>query len=164
MIEADKQVGNFEYIFTPIKIGRMTVKNRIETAPCVPFLASIDNDVTPELIEWERLSLEQIDANAKFMDTRTLRRMLQEPKVDIITEVKLEAVKENSVIVTDKNGRKTEILCDTVVLALGVQPREEIVAMFDDIAPEVRVIGDCHNQRGNLYSATSEGFFAAIEL
>jgi 2,4-dienoyl-CoA reductase-like NADH-dependent reductase (Old Yellow Enzyme family) len=47
-------VGNFKHIFTPLKIGRMTVKNRIETAPCVPFLASIDNDVTPALIEWER--------------------------------------------------------------------------------------------------------------
>ena len=90
--------------------------------------------------------------------------MLKEMKVDIITEVKLEAVTDTGVIVMDKNGNNKEIPCDTVVLALGVQPREEVVAMFTDIAPDVKVIGDCHNRRGNLSSATSEGFFAAIEL
>jgi 2,4-dienoyl-CoA reductase-like NADH-dependent reductase (Old Yellow Enzyme family) len=47
-------LSNYKHIFTPLKIGRLTVKNRIETAPCVPFLASIDGDVTRELIEWER--------------------------------------------------------------------------------------------------------------
>ena len=47
-------MDNFKHIFTPLKIGRMTVKNRIETAPCVPFLASIDGDASRELIEWER--------------------------------------------------------------------------------------------------------------
>ena len=44
----------YQHIFTPFKIGRMTVKNRIEVAPAMPMLASIDGDVTPELIEWER--------------------------------------------------------------------------------------------------------------
>ena len=112
----------------------------------------------------DMLSLEQIDANAPFADSRTLRSMLQELKVDIITEVKLEAVTDAGAVVTDKNGKKTEIPCDNVVLALGVQPHEEVISMLADIAPDVKVIGDCHNQRGNLYNATSEGFFAAIEL
>ena len=112
----------------------------------------------------DMLSLEQIDANAPFADTRTLRRMLQEQKVDIITEVRLEEITEKSIFIVDKNGSRQEIPCDTVVLSLGVQPREEVIAMFADIAPDVKFIGDCHNQKGNLYSATSEGFFAAIEL
>ena len=38
----------------PIKIGGMIVKNRIEKAPAVSFLATIDGDVSRELIEWER--------------------------------------------------------------------------------------------------------------
>ena len=48
------EVGNFQHIFTPLKIGNMTVKNRIETAPAMPFLATIDGDASRELIEWER--------------------------------------------------------------------------------------------------------------
>jgi 2,4-dienoyl-CoA reductase-like NADH-dependent reductase (Old Yellow Enzyme family) len=31
-------------------------------------------------------------------------------------------------------------------------------------APEVYVVGDSSNEMGNLYSATSEGFFAAMEI
>ncbi len=47
-------MGDYKHIFTPIKIGRLTIKNRIEKAPAVPFLATIDGDVSRELIEWER--------------------------------------------------------------------------------------------------------------
>jgi hypothetical protein len=50
------------------------------------------------------------------------------------------------------------------VLALGVEPRTDIVEKFQGLAPEVKIIGDCNNRRGNLYSATSEGFFAGIDL
>ena len=44
----------YRKIFQPIQIGKMTVKNRIETAPAAPRLASSDGLVTPELIEWTR--------------------------------------------------------------------------------------------------------------
>jgi 2,4-dienoyl-CoA reductase-like NADH-dependent reductase (Old Yellow Enzyme family) len=47
-------VASYEHVFTPIKIGRLTVKNRIEAAPAMPILASICGDATQELIEWER--------------------------------------------------------------------------------------------------------------
>jgi 2-enoate reductase len=124
------------------------------------FLAQQGKKVT--LIDM--LSLEQIDANAPFVDSRTLRSMLNELKVDIITEVKLEAVTESGAVIADKKGQKREIPGDTVVLALGVQPRGEVVEEFKDAAPDVRVIGDCSSERGNLMSATAEGFFAAIEL
>ena len=90
--------------------------------------------------------------------------MLKELKVDIITEATLKAVTESGAVMADKNGTEKEMPCDTVVLALGVQPRAEIAAMFEDTAPEVRVVGDCRNQRGNLLTATAEGFFAAIDL
>lgn len=46
--------SKYAKIFTPIKIGNMIVKNRIETAPAAPRLASPEGLVTPELIEWTR--------------------------------------------------------------------------------------------------------------
>ncbi|WP_303869457.1 FAD-dependent oxidoreductase [Acetobacterium wieringae] len=46
--------SKYTKIFTPIKIGNMMVKNRIETAPAAPRLASPEGLVTPELIEWTR--------------------------------------------------------------------------------------------------------------
>jgi len=112
----------------------------------------------------DMLSLERIDANAPFVDSSFLRSMLQEQKVDIIQEVKLAAITGKGAVIADKNGKKREIPCDTVVLALGVKPRGEVLEMFKDTASDIRVVGDCSNERGNLMNATAEGFFAAIEL
>ena len=46
-------MGKYHHIFKPLKIGTMTVKNRIEMAPVGPLLAS-EGLVSPELIEWGR--------------------------------------------------------------------------------------------------------------
>jgi NAD(P)H-nitrite reductase large subunit len=54
----------------------------------------------------------------------------------------------------DKNLNRSEIPCDTIVLAVGVKPRKEVVRMFEGCAPEIYVAGDCNKERGNLYSAT----------
>jgi hypothetical protein len=48
--------------------------------------------------------------------------------------------------------------------APGVRPRTDIVKALLGLAPEVYVVGDSSNERGNLYSATAEGFFAAMEI
>jgi pyruvate/2-oxoglutarate dehydrogenase complex dihydrolipoamide dehydrogenase (E3) component len=84
--------------------------------------------------------------------------------VDIVTGVKLEAITPAGVEITDKNGVGTLKPCATIVLALGMQPRSRDIGKYERLAPDVYVIGDCHNQRGNLYSAVSEGFFAAMEI
>ena len=44
----------YAHVFEPLRIGRLTTKNRIECAPAIPFLASEDLFVTRELIEWYR--------------------------------------------------------------------------------------------------------------
>jgi thioredoxin reductase len=78
--------------------------------------------------------------------------------------MRLEAVTDAGAVIEDKEGRQTLVPCDTVVLALGVEPRTEVTMRFEDLAPEVRAVGDCSKERGNLYSATLQGFFAAMDL
>jgi 2,4-dienoyl-CoA reductase-like NADH-dependent reductase (Old Yellow Enzyme family)/thioredoxin reductase len=112
----------------------------------------------------DMLPLEQIDAEYPFVNIISLRGMMKELNIDIKTEVKLEAITDTGVIVMDKNWKKAEIPCDTVVLAVGVEPRKETVRMFEDLASEVYMVGDCNKERGNLYSATLQGFFAAMEI
>jgi NADPH-dependent 2,4-dienoyl-CoA reductase/sulfur reductase-like enzyme len=112
----------------------------------------------------DMLSLEEIDAEYPFVNIISLRGMMKDLKVDIKTEVKLEAITDTGAVVTDKNWNKVEIPCDTVVLAVGVKPRTEVVRMFEALAPEVYMAGDCNKERGNLYSATLQGFFAAMEI
>ena len=45
---------NHQNIFNPIRIGRLTIKNRIEAALAAPMLATADGLVSPELIEYHR--------------------------------------------------------------------------------------------------------------
>jgi 2,4-dienoyl-CoA reductase-like NADH-dependent reductase (Old Yellow Enzyme family)/thioredoxin reductase len=45
---------SYPHIFTPLKIGKVTVRNRIESSPAIPFLAAMDYSVTRELIEWNK--------------------------------------------------------------------------------------------------------------
>ena len=47
-------MADFKHIFTPIRIGKIAVKNRMETAPAKPFLALMDGGISRELIEWEK--------------------------------------------------------------------------------------------------------------
>jgi 2,4-dienoyl-CoA reductase-like NADH-dependent reductase (Old Yellow Enzyme family)/thioredoxin reductase len=47
-------MASYEHVFRPLRIGRVTSRNRIETAPGIPFLATPDYFVTRELIEWHR--------------------------------------------------------------------------------------------------------------
>src|SRR5512145_2180157 len=52
--EKEDHMEGYAHVFSPLKIGRITTKNRIEASPAIPFLASEDYFVTRELIEWHR--------------------------------------------------------------------------------------------------------------
>jgi 2,4-dienoyl-CoA reductase-like NADH-dependent reductase (Old Yellow Enzyme family)/NADPH-dependent 2,4-dienoyl-CoA reductase/sulfur reductase-like enzyme len=127
---------------------------------CALYLAQQGKKVT--LIDM--LSMEQIDSGIPKINISTLRRMLGKLHVDIKAEVELKAIKETGVVISDKHRKMAEIPCDTVVIALGMKPCAEAVEKFQDMVPEVYVIGDCHNPKGNLLHATSEGFFAAMDI
>lgn len=47
-------MSKYEHVFSPIKIGKLLLKNRIEIPPMLPLLASPQGYVTIELIEYYR--------------------------------------------------------------------------------------------------------------
>jgi 2,4-dienoyl-CoA reductase-like NADH-dependent reductase (Old Yellow Enzyme family)/thioredoxin reductase len=47
-------ISKYPHLFQPIKIGKLTLKNRITNAPTYNFLASYDNHVTREGIEFSK--------------------------------------------------------------------------------------------------------------
>ena len=46
--------GRYPHLFQPIRIGKLVLKNRIANAPTYNFLASYDNHVTREMIEFSK--------------------------------------------------------------------------------------------------------------
>ena len=45
---------NYPHLFKPIKVGRLTLKNRITNAPICNFLASYDNHIIREGTEFSK--------------------------------------------------------------------------------------------------------------
>ena len=108
--------------------------------------------------------LEEIDATIPLISIIALRKMLSDLKVELKTGIKLEAILDSGIRVVDKEGNYSEIHGDTVILALGMKPDLDIIEKFSNLIPDTRVIGDSRNQKGNLYHAVTEGFFAAIDI
>jgi pyruvate/2-oxoglutarate dehydrogenase complex dihydrolipoamide dehydrogenase (E3) component len=105
----------------------------------------------------------QIAEGSTLVGKIALMDLLEQQNVVFMTEVKLEEIIEKGVLVIDKTGKRIELSADSVVLSLGVKPREEVVNAFQDSAQDVYIIGDC-SKPGNLMSAIHDGFNIAMEI
>ncbi|MBN2062698.1 MAG: FAD-dependent oxidoreductase [Deltaproteobacteria bacterium] len=94
---------------------------------------------------------------------RGLGDLLEEKGVTFLTEVKLEKITDEGVIIIDKAWKRHSLNAETVVLSLGLKPRTELVNIFTDIVPDVHFIGDCLKPR-TIKEAVHEGFNAAVEI
>jgi NADPH-dependent 2,4-dienoyl-CoA reductase/sulfur reductase-like enzyme len=94
---------------------------------------------------------------------RGLAYKLEEHRVTILDQTKLEEISDEGAIVIDKNWNKFTIMADTVVLSLGFRPGKGAAEQFRDIVPDVRFVGDCVRV-GDVYAAIHGGFDTAVEL
>jgi 2,4-dienoyl-CoA reductase-like NADH-dependent reductase (Old Yellow Enzyme family)/thioredoxin reductase len=112
----------------------------------------------------DMLPFDRIALDVHPISRTALLQMLQDASVEIKAETKLEAVTADGVMVSHSDGGRAEIRCHSVVLALGVAPRHDMVHLFDGLAEDVHVIGDCRQQGGNLQRAITDGFNAAVDI
>ena len=86
--------------------------------------------------------------------------------VDRIADI-LAEVKDDCVVVKDaKTGELSEIKADTVLLAMGIKPRFDVVDSLRHCAPEsnVAIVGDCNNKAGTISEAVNQAFQACIHI
>jgi len=74
---------------------------------------------------------------------RRLFRWLDEKGVAMFTRVKYEEITGKGLVITDKEGKRTTLESDTVVLIEPLQPNTELIKSLEGAAPEVYAIGDC---------------------
>ena len=99
--------------------------------------------------------------------SRDIMGKLREANVEVKYETALNEVKDNAVVVKDaKSGEISEIPCDTVLLAMGIKPRFDVVDALRHCAPEtsVAIIGDCNNKAGTISEAVNQAFQACIHI
>jgi 2,4-dienoyl-CoA reductase-like NADH-dependent reductase (Old Yellow Enzyme family)/thioredoxin reductase len=81
-----------------------------------------------------------------------LKDRLQKAGVEIKTGLTLKSYSGNKVVCTDKTGKDVQLDADSVVLALGLQARQDMVTKFKGLAPQVFKIGDCVEARKIYHS------------
>jgi len=108
--------------------------------------------------------IDMIDEMQIFSDIpRGLLHLLQKHEVSFLTEVKLEEIREKSVIVIEKSWKRHEVAAEGVIISTGLKSRNEVASAFLGLAADVYVIGDACQPR-NLKQAIHDGFNVAVEI
>ena len=66
-------------------------------------------------------------------------------------------------ICADREGKEHQIEADSVVLATGLQSREDVYARFEGLAPRVFKVGDCVKP-GKIYDAFRDAWHAVFSI
>lgn len=116
--------------------------------------------------------IEMMDAMTSMMKgggvgNEDFNKKLREGNVEVKYETALGEVKDDCVVVKDaKTGAVSEIACDTVLLAMGIRPRLNVVDQLRHCCAEtsVAIIGDCNNKAGTIAEAVNQAFQACLHI
>jgi len=111
----------------------------------------------------DMVSESEIAKDIPFTSKQILMDLLSEYGVEIKTELKLEEVTDQGLMVIDIKWNRYQIPADSVVLSTGAQPLSVMVNSFDGLAKDIYVIGDCAKPR-DLMSAIHDAFNVAVEI
>ena len=110
------------------------------------------------------LDREHIGQTVAPINGYALFNLLEEEKWTLMCETKLVDVTEEGVIVEGKDGKQQTLPADTVILAMGGKPNQELIRSFQQTIPETYVVGDCNGELGNLWNSVTTAFDAAMVL
>ncbi|MDI7259382.1 MAG: FAD-dependent oxidoreductase [Thermodesulfobacteriota bacterium] len=86
-----------------------------------------------------------------------LLKLLSDAKVKILTETRVLEITSGNVMIEGRDGQKDELEADTVVLAVGLRPNDELISKLRGKVKELYSIGDCNEPR-KVIDAIWEGF------
>jgi 2,4-dienoyl-CoA reductase-like NADH-dependent reductase (Old Yellow Enzyme family)/thioredoxin reductase len=121
------------------------------------YLVKRENRVT--IVEM----LDSIGADIEATSLSALKDELAQDQVSIVTGKKVEAVIDNGVAVTGGKGNRTVLQMDIAVLALGVEPVNDLAAKLAGKVKEVYIIGDA-KKPAKIHDAVADAFVLAFNL
>lgn len=86
-----------------------------------------------------------------------LLKLLNNAEVKILTDITLREITNEGIVISDKGGRRSILSADSVVLAVGMKPKGELMADLKDKVSQVYTVGDCVEPR-KVINAIWEGF------
>jgi 2,4-dienoyl-CoA reductase-like NADH-dependent reductase (Old Yellow Enzyme family)/thioredoxin reductase len=121
------------------------------------FLAERDCDV--QLVEMES----DVGVDMEACERTHLLEKLDEHYVSIIANATIERITGSGVQVLDSAWKSSFLRCDSVVLALGYTPRNDLAEALKNGGVEVYAIGDCVQPR-RIYEAFHEAWWVARQV
>jgi 2-enoate reductase len=93
----------------------------------------------------------------------TLLEQLAQNGVNFLFDRVIKEFTDEGVLVTDKQGNRQIIEADTIILALGTKPENELVEHIKGDIDELYIVGDCASPR-KVGEAIHEGFVAGWRI
>jgi 2,4-dienoyl-CoA reductase-like NADH-dependent reductase (Old Yellow Enzyme family)/thioredoxin reductase len=129
------------------------------TVGCETALYLAPNNKKVTIIEM----LNDIALDMEFLNRMDLMSKIQEAKIEVLLERKVERIDPNGVVLSNEEKDEEELKADAVVLAMGAVPVDDLAKGLEDKVEEIHVVGDCYQPR-KIFDAVYEGFRAAIGL
>lgn len=107
--------------------------------------------------------LPEIGQNIIFMAKFSMFEALQDKGIETVGGLKLIGVTKNGITVEDTGGNKKDMVCDTVVIAAGLEADDTLYHELVEDFNEVHKIGDCIKAR-KFIDALQEAFQVAIDI
>ena len=110
--------------------------------------------------------IESLDNVAQDMERRSREIIIEQMSnyaVQIHTGLMLKEISDDGVTVVDTSKKKYEFEADSIVLALGLVSRKNLLEQLHTSGIAVYPVGDCIKPR-RIYDAIHEGFFASYHL
>jgi NADPH-dependent 2,4-dienoyl-CoA reductase/sulfur reductase-like enzyme len=88
---------------------------------------------------------------------------LREHNVEMLNKAEVKKITPEGLLVKDKEGQERLIQADNIIVAVGVQPNDNLVKQLQPLVPEVYTVGDCRKPR-DLISAVEDGYEIGIKI
>jgi len=88
---------------------------------------------------------------------------LQKTDIKIITSAKIQCIGKEEVEYLDHQDKRQKISADSVILAAGFMAKTELARMFEGIAPEIYLVGDC-KKPGKIFDAINYAALVASRI
>ncbi len=105
-------------------------------------------------------------AAAMVRGNRDLMKKLPQTNITMHYQTSLLEICDDHILVRGEDGGCFEIPCHTVLLAMGIRPRLDVVDALRHCVPEtsVAIVGDCNNKAGTIAEAVNQAFQACLHI
>jgi 2,4-dienoyl-CoA reductase-like NADH-dependent reductase (Old Yellow Enzyme family)/thioredoxin reductase len=152
-----KSLGRVTKTWLPVGKRVVIVGGGIQGCETAEFLVKRGRAVT--IVE----ASDRVGMEIPMLQRILLLPWLERKGTEILTEVRYDSISDTGITVTGRDGHPRTLEADTIIVALPLRPNPRPAEVLKNMAPEIRVVGDC-SQPGLIIDAIADGFAAGRAL